>query len=118
MLLPSANVLVHSVTLTLNIWGQDQDGFRLLTGSRQVANIPCQVDPQDPEREVKTSGDGLERITTLTAHELIFLADYGLQIDDEIDWTDAGGNTHHMIVVGVNRQAGRAPVLVKANERV
>ncbi len=116
MLAPSANILVHSVTLTLNTWGQDADGFRFNTGSSTLANVPCQVDPGDPEREVQAH-DGLERITQYVPYELLFLLDYGLQIDDEIDWYD-GVRTHHMIVVGFAKQAGRGPIIVKANERI
>ena len=116
MLLPSANVLEHVVTLTLNTWGQDNDGFRVLAGSSTVANVPCMVDPGEPVREVQ-SRDGQERVTTLVPHDVVFLKDYGLKIDDELDWND-GVVTHHMIVVGIARQAGRTPIVAKANERL
>lgn len=117
MLQPSANVLVHSATLSIQTWGQDKDGSRVITQTTTITNVPCQADPGDPVREVH-SGNSLERVTTFVPWELLFLSDNGLKIDDEIDVTDLGGVTHHMIAVGVARQAGRVPILVKANERV
>ena len=102
---PSSRCWPHEVTLTRQIWGQDGDGGRVITGSQTGQQVDCSVQPGKPERLVTTDPDtGLRRITQIVPCEVIFPENPRLNTDDLVTWTDydssENGETHVYQVKG------------------
>lgn len=77
-----------------------------------TTGVPCSVLPGQTERIVDEG-----RINQTTEFEVQFVADYGLQVEDEIEWHD-GSRDHLITVSGVTRSAGRGVFVLVGKELV
>lgn len=112
---PSPRCWPHEVTLTLNIWGTDPDGGRMITGTQTVRQVDCSVQQGEPQREVTTDpSDGSRRITQFIPGIIIFPENPRLKVDDLVAWLDsddgASGETHVFQVQGKRDAAGMRSV--------
>jgi len=98
---PSSRCWPHEVTLTHNVWGQDADGGRTVTGTTVSQQIDCMVQPAEPERLVTIDPEtGLRRITEISKTEIIFPENPKLSVDDLVSFTDDAGQLHSYQVKG------------------
>jgi hypothetical protein len=108
---PSARCWPHEVTLTLNTWGTDADGGRIVVSTQTVRQVDCSVQPGRPVREVTTDkDDGSRRITQFIPTILIFPENPRLKVDDLVTWLDSDGGpdaeTHIFQVQGKRDASG------------
>lgn len=98
---PSARMAPHSVTITHNHFGADQDGGMRVDSASNVANLPCFVQPGIARTIVDTSDEtGDSRVTEFNPTKIYFLEDANLTTRDLISWVDHVGRTHNYQVVG------------------
>ena len=98
---PSARCWPHEVTLTRNVWGQDADGGRIVTGTKVQQQVDCMVQPAEPERLVTVDPEtGLRRITEIVKTEIIFPENPKLSVDDLVAFTDDADQLHNYQVKG------------------
>jgi hypothetical protein len=117
MMEPTPFLIDDTVKLTLNTWGRDADGSRIVASTVAVPDVPCVVLPGPPRVERKTDPDtGLDRVTRATPYTVEFPLDVGLNVEDLITWVDPADRTHTLIVAGYNPPAGRGGFWVAACE--
>lgn len=103
---PSSRCWPHEVTLTRNIWGQDADVGRIITGTTTVRQVDCLIQPDDPQRLVSIDPEtGLRRITEVIPGTIIFPENPRLAVDDLITWTDEDEQQTHTYQVKSSRSA-------------
>jgi hypothetical protein len=121
---PSARCFPHEVTLTLNTWGADPDGGRIVVSTQTVQQVDCSVQQGRPDEEVTTDPQsGSRRVTQFIPTIVIFPENPRLNSDDIITWDDSDGGsdgeTHVIEVSGKRNPAGvRSVWEVHGKERI
>jgi hypothetical protein len=111
---PSARALANRVMLYRAVRTQDEDGGEVVAyGAVMAADVPCSVQPADPERFVDTTTG---RLVQKTLYDVIFGHDYSLRADDKIVWIDNSSVSHNLYVHGSADQAGRGGCFVVSTE--
>lgn len=114
MMRPSGMVRPTPVTLTRNVWGQDADGGKVVTGTVTLAETLCSVQ-QDPAQRV-VGEDG--RLSTLIPTTLRFSDSLDLRVDDVATWAE-NGVVHSIQIEGrINRMGRDATFEYSGVERV
>lgn len=98
---PSSRMAPHTVTVTRNAFGADQDGGARVASSSSQQSLRCFVQPGIARVVVDTSDEtGLNRTTEFKPTRIYFLDDADLKVDDLVTWADHVGRTHVYQVVG------------------
>ena len=104
----SSRLIDDSVSLTLNAWGTDADGSRVIAGTTIRYDVPAAVLAGRGRTEVEHSPEsGLSRVTHITPYVVGFEEDVGLSVHDLVAWTDDGDATHTLLVIDYGQPAGR-----------
>src|SRR3569623_2585427 len=106
---PSARALSNTVDLYRFLPVQDPDAGVAAGpyGAALATSVPCSVQPDDPVRSTDRS---IGRIVEQTSYHVFFnddAADYALQADDKIVWTDDDGTERSLYVLGTVDEAGK-----------
>ncbi|SIN70098.1 hypothetical protein SAMN05444166_0234 [Singulisphaera sp. GP187] len=84
-------------------------------GAAFATDVPCSVQPAEPERFLDND---TARLIQKTRWNVLFRDNYSLVADDKIVWADDVGVNHHLFVHGNADQAGRgAAFVVSCEER-
>lgn len=114
---PSARSLPNRISLYRFAPTQDEDAGVEADpyGAAFATDVPCSVQPAEPERII----DGkASRLGQKTSYHVMFANDPGLVADDKLVWVDAAGTSHNLYVQGCADQAGRgAAFVVRCEER-
>ena len=104
----SSFLLDQEVTLTLNTWGTDVDGSRVVASTVIKPEIPAAVLPGKPQRQYHIEPEtGIRRMTEWTPVTVQFDGNVGLHLEDLIDWTDESDVDHTYLVHGYSPLAGQ-----------
>lgn len=114
---PSPRCLANRVTLYRLASTQDEDAGLVADpyGPPFAIDVPCSVQPAQPERVVDPT---TRRLTESTRYDVMFRDDHSLAADDKLVWVDGAGIHHALYVRGTADQAGRGlAFIVSCEER-
>ncbi len=116
---PSARALSNTVDLYRFAPVQDPDAGVAAEpyGTAFATSVACSVQPDAP---VRYADQSIGRIVEQTGYHVFFddAADYALQADDKIIWTDDAGTERSLYVLGTVSEAGKGGTFtVHAEER-
>lgn len=113
---PSSRMRSTLVTLLQHTWSKDADGGRVIASTLTTLDVACSVEPGTSSTAVDETG----RWTTENLHILRFSSDPGLDVHDEVTWTDVqSSQVHHLVVLGTSNKMGRGSTFeVPCMERV
>lgn len=110
---PSPRALSNRVSLYRADVAQDEDGGETMSYALFATDVPCSVQPADPERFLDPATG---RLIQKTMYSVMFSADHSLKVNDKIVWVDNAGASHNLYVHGSADQAGRGACFVVSTE--
>ena len=118
MLEASSILLDDFVDVTLNTWGTDADGSRIVVSTRTYRDVPATVLVGKPSsRTIGTEPEtGLFRTTEFTPVTVQFDERLPFNVHDLIAWYDPAGTLHTYLVIGYGPLAGVAGAWVATCE--